>query len=91
MTVTFGRWRLLPYDRLNWRLQELRGPRNNRARDDGESWHDTGNYFSNLGHALAFVLDREAREDGGDYDLAGAVERVAEIAASLRESVGVTR
>lgn len=85
------RYRLAAFDARNWKLQELREPHagNGRARDMAPRWFDTGNFFQQLGAALAFVLERRVREEGEpDEALKDAMERAEAIRGEL---TGVAR
>ena len=84
------RYRLVVFDARNWKLQEWREPSASReAKDRSARWFDTGNYFQQLGAALAFVFERRMREEGApDETLAGAMERAEAIRGEL---TGVAR
>lgn len=71
-------WRLRRFDVRNWALQRFRAPDmgNGRAKSGEPSWRDTGNYFQQLGQALAFVYEKRMRDEGKpDESLRDAMER----------------
>ena len=80
-----GSYRLVVMDERNWKLQHLHVPASNNGRGGTEAkWNDTGNYFQQLGPALAFVFERRMREEGGpDEALADAMERAEAIRDEL--------
>lgn len=80
-----GGYRLVARDSRNWALQNYRAsaPKNGRG-DGGAKWHETGNYFQQLGAALAYVFERRMREEGEpDEALADAMERAEAIRDEL--------
>ena len=80
-----GSYRLAVMDERNWKLQHLHVPASNNGRGGTEAkWHDTGNYFQQLGAALAFVFERRMREEGEpDEALADAMGRAERIRDEL--------
>ena len=85
-----GGYRLRRFDARNWMLQQWKAPdpANGRAKTSEPSWRDTGNYFQSLGPALAFVLERRMRDEGGpDESLADAMAR----ARSIRDELMAVR
>lgn len=88
-TVTIGDYRLVRFDRLNWLLEEYRtaDPASHLTRDGRPKWFSTGHYFQRVGAGVSWLLEHEMLEDGGEYDLAGAVARFDEIATGLRAHV----
>lgn len=89
--INFGAYRLAKYDRLNWELEEFRAPDETRGRnlvkDDSPKWRPSGHYFGSIGAGVSWLLEHEFLEDGGEYDLAGAIKRFGEIACDLRQYV----
>lgn len=79
------RYRLVVFDARNWKLQEWREPSASRdAKDRSPRWFDTGNYFQQLGAALAYVFERRVREEGEpDEALADATARAEAIRDEL--------
>lgn len=84
-----GGYRLVAHDERNWRLQHWHVPASNNGRGGSEAkWHDTGNYFQQLGAALAYAFERRMREEGEpDESLRDAMERVGVIRDELMEAV----
>ena len=84
-----GGYRLTRFDARNWKLQQFREPSASReASDRSPRWFDTGNFFQSLGPALAFVLERRMRDEGGpDESLADAMAR----ARSIRDELMAVR
>ena len=84
-----GGYRLAVMDDRNWRLQHHHVAASNNGRGGGAAkWHDTGNFFQQLGPALAFVLERRMRDEGGpDESLADATAR----ARSIRDELMAVR
>ena len=82
-----GGYRLAVLDDRNWKLQHWHVAASNNGRGGTEAkWHDTGNYFQQLGAALAFVLERRMRDEGGpDESLADAMARAGVIRDELME------
>ena len=80
-----SRYRLVAYDERNWTLERYDEPKANNPRlnEGGAKWRRTGNYFKNLGVALAHVFERLLREGGGEYDAEGIVERAVAIRDEL--------
>lgn len=80
-----GGYRLARFDARNWKLQQWREPSASReASDRSPRWFDTGNFFQRLGPALACVLERRMRDEGGpDESLRDAMERVGVIRDEL--------
>lgn len=92
MIVTFGNWRLVPYDERNWALEHFHAPRTNNPRaSSAPKWNRRGEYFQTVGAALRRVLELEARADGGDLSLAEAAERFERIADNLAAAVAEPR
>lgn len=87
--IVLGGYRLVRYDRLNWGLEEYRAPdpNNHQTRSPEPKWMPTGHYFSRIGAGVSWLLEHEMLEDGGEYDLAGAVARFEQIATDLRSHV----
>lgn len=88
MTITFGRWRLTALDERNWELWERCETRPTHLHPDAVPrlrWKRRKEYFQELGHALRRVMEYEARRDGAEVDLPGAIERYEEIAAALSD------
>ena len=83
------RYRLVVFDARNWKLQEWREPSASReAKDRSARWFDTGNFFQQLGAALAYVFERRMREEGEpDESLADAMERAEAIRDELTRVV----
>lgn len=85
-----GGYRLAVADERNWKLQHWHepDPSNPKTTRSGARWYDTGNYFQRLGPALAFVLERRMRDEGGpDESLRDAMERVGVIRDELMAAV----
>ena len=84
-----GSYRLVVMDERNWKLQRLHVPASNNGRGGTEAkWNDTGNYFQQLGAALAYVFERRMREEGEpDEALADAMERAESIRDELMRVV----
>lgn len=84
-----GGYRLRRFDSRNWALQQWRAPSESRkANDRSERWMDTGNYFQQLGPALAFVLEMRMRDEGEpDEPLRDAMERVGVVRDELMAAV----
>ena len=81
MVIEFGRWRLVPVDKLNWELCHRHAA--TRGKNEGEeSWHRLGRYYSysTLGNALWYAADQELREKDGDA-AAGIMDALAEYRA----------
>ena len=80
-----GGYRLARFDARNWKLQQWREPSASReASDRSPRWFDTGNFFQNLGPALAYVFERRMREEGEpDESLRDAMERAEAIRDEL--------
>ena len=80
-----GDYRLVAYDDRNWALEYYDEPRssNPRLNEGGAKWRRTGNYFQQLGAALAHVYERVMREDGGEYDAEGIVARAQSVRDEL--------
>ena len=79
-------YRLVAYDDRNWALERFDEPRANNPRlnEGGAKWRRTGNYFQQLGAALAYVFERRMREEGeSDEALADAMERAEAIRDEL--------
>lgn len=67
MVIEFGRWRLVPVDRLNWELYHLHAA--TRGKNAGtEQWNRLGRYYSynTIDLALRYAADQEMREKDGD-------------------------
>ena len=79
------------YDRLNWELEEFREPAEDKgarvAKSREATWRPSGHYFGSVGAGVSWLLEHELLEDGGEYDLAGAIKRFEEIACDLRQYV----
>lgn len=56
------RFRLRPYDRRNWQLQEFRPVEGRDGILREPDWVDCGAFFSDPGNAAAYVLRLDARE-----------------------------
>lgn len=84
-----GGYRLRRFDARNWKLQQWREPSAIRETTDrSPRWFDTGNFFQNLGPALAYVFERRMRDEGGpDEALADAMAR----ARSIRDELMAVR
>lgn len=82
-----GGYRLAVMDERNWKLQHWHVPASNNGRGGSNAkWHDTGNYFQQLGPALAHVLELRMRDEGEpDESLRDAMERVERIRDELME------
>lgn len=80
-----GSYRLAVMDERNWKLQHLHIPASNNGRGGTEAkWYDTGNYFQQLGAALAYAFERRMREEGEpDEALADAMARAEAIRDEL--------
>ena len=80
-----GGYRLAVMDDRNWKLQHHHVAASNNSRGGSAAkWHDTGNYFQQLGAALAYVFERRMREEGEpDEALADAMERAEAIRDEL--------
>lgn len=80
-----GGYRLAVMDDRNWKLQHWHVAASNNGRGGSAAkWHDTGNYFQQLGAALAYVFERRMREEGEpDESLADAMERAEAIRDEL--------
>lgn len=80
-----GGYRLARFDARNWKLQQWREPSASRdASDRSPRWFDTGDFFQNLGPALACVFERRMREEGEpDESLRDAMERAEAIRDEL--------
>ena len=78
-------YRLVAYDDRNWVLEHYDEPRssNPKLNEGGAKWRRTGNYFQQLGPALAYVYERVMREDGGEYDAEGIVARAQAVRDEL--------
>lgn len=86
-----GGYRLAVADERNWKLQHWHepDPSNPKTTRSGARWYDTGNFFQQLGSALAFVFERRVRDEGvPDEALASAMERAEAIRGEL---TGVAR
>lgn len=84
------RYRLVVFDARNWKLQEWREPSASRdVKDRSPRWFDTGNFFQQLGSALAFVFELRVREEGEPDE---ALKDAMELAEAIRgELTGVAR
>ena len=85
-----GGYRIAVMDERNWKLQVHRAAAEcNLTKDMSAKWRDTGNYFQQLGAALAYAFERRMREEGGpDESLADAMGRAEAIRDEL---MGVTK
>lgn len=86
--INFGTYRLATYDRLNWELEEFREPAEDKgarvAKNRKAKWYQAGHYFQSIGAGVSWLLEHELLEDGGEYDLAGAIKQFGNIACTLR-------
>lgn len=84
-----GGYRIAFMDERNWKLQVHRAAAEcNLTKDMSAKWRDTGNYFQQLGPALAFVLEMRMRDEGEpDESLRDAMERVGVIRDELMAAV----
>ncbi len=60
MTITFGDWRLVPRDRLNWELEHRHAA--SKGKNEGSvRWHPQGRYYQHntIGEALRFAASQE--------------------------------
>ena len=67
MVIEFGRWRLVPVDKLNWELCHWHTA--TRGKNAGtEQWNRLGRYYSynTIDLALRYAADQEMREKDGD-------------------------
>lgn len=81
-------WRLRRFDSRNWALQQWREPSKpsgaRKVSDTSPRWFDTGDYYQTLGHALAAVFERCARDGGPEVEgLADAMARAEAIRTEL--------
>lgn len=76
-----GGYRLARFDARNWKLQQWREPSASRdASDRSPRWFDTGNFFQQVGPALAYVFELRMRDEGApDESLADAIDRAGRI------------
>lgn len=75
MIIEFGRWRLVPVDKLNWELCHRHAT--TRGKNEGtEQWHRLGRYYSynTFANALVFAADQELRGEDGTADAARSIE-----------------
>ena len=82
MVIEFGRWRLVPVDKLNWELCHLHVA--TRGKNAGtEQWNRLGRYYgyNTIDLALCYAADQEMREKDGDA--------VRDIDAALREYAAI--
>lgn len=91
--INIGEFRLQKRDKWNWELEEFRAPDSSKERsnkpikDKAPKWRSMEHYFGSIGAGVSWLLEHELLEDGGEYDLAGAIKRFGEIACDLREYV----
>lgn len=82
MEIRFGKWRLRPYDRRNWTLDEWRSPTSGKNRGGEPQWNHRDEYYQSLPQALGRVLEYELRDEPGAYDttqLQEFLDKVAEV------------
>ncbi len=74
--ITFGRWRLVPVDKINWELCMMRAPRGTHVKEaEGERrWRREGRFYSydTFHLALRYAADVELKD--GCRDAAMAIE-----------------
>lgn len=83
MTIEFGRWRLVPVDRLNWEPCHWHAA--TRGKNEGvEQWNRLGRFYSwnTFGNALMFAADCELKD--------GTAEAARDIRAALAEYRAIT-
>ena len=83
MIIEFGRWRLVPVDKLNWELCHWHAA--TRGKNEGvEQWNRLGRFYSwnTFGNALMFAADCELKD--------GTAEAARDIHAVLAEYRAIT-
>ena len=83
MIIEFGRWRLVPVDKLNWELCHWHAA--TRGKNEGvEQWNRLGRFYSwnTFGNALMFAADCELKD--------GTAEDARDIHAALAEYRAIT-
>lgn len=81
--ITFGNWKLVPLDSLNWELCHLHA--SSRGKNEGvRQWHRLGRYYSwnTFPNALMYAADRELKD--------GTAEAARDIHAALAEYKRIT-
>lgn len=79
MTVTFGDWRIAPYQGGGCRCWQVQHGKSLRAL----------RYYDNLGDALLFCAEYDLRNKvEGTTDLRGALEEYARIAETIARAAG---
>jgi hypothetical protein len=83
MIIEFGRWRLVPVDKLNWELCHWHAA--TRGKNEGvEQWNRLGRFYSwnTFGNALMFAADCELKERHG-----AEVAEIRDALAELRQTL----
>lgn len=90
MVIEFGRWRLVPVDKLNWELCHWHVA--TRGKNVGtEQWNRLGRYYSynTIDLALRYAADQEMREKDGEavHNILDALNEYETITAALMADV----